>query len=1752
MLHNFYSITKISLVCSLSFLLFLAYGQASAQSQQIKQGETPKGIHASEWASIQKQMEMGKYKAYPQTDGSYASANLAHGLQIAYAKNGNTTLTPRNCNQADYHVAMRLEGIGYQQLSPLAKPIALTKEDLGATKGSKVTYQWNANLREWWVNDEQGLEQWFSLQEAPKGRIANTPLHLRMALQTDMQISQLNNRLQLQKGNTTLQYDKLKVWDATGKEISAEMRYTQEGYVDFYIKEASATYPLIIDPIITQQAYLKASNTGSGDGFGWAVAISGETIVVGAPLEDSNATGVNGDQSNNNLGDSGAAYVFIRNGTTWTQQAFLKPSNNPGSGDRLGWSVAISGETIIVGAPNEDSNATGMNGDGSNNNATNSGAAYVFGRIGTIWAQQGYMKASNTGSEDQFGYSVGISGETIAVGAAFEWSNATGVNGDQNNNSAGASGAAYIFLRNGTTWSQQAYLKASDNGGADDWFGFSIAISGETVLVGAIREASNATGVNGNQTDNSASQAGAVYVFVRNGTTWTQQAYLKASNTGANDTFGKSVAISGDIAIVGADGEDSNATGVNGNQADNSAGDSGAAYIFVRSGTTWTQQAYLKASNAGGSFGESVAISGEMAVVGADLEASNATGSGGNETDISAGGAGAAYVFVRIVSIWTQQVYLKASNTGGDDRFGRSVGISGETVVVGAYNEDSNATGINGDGTNNSASNSGATYIFSILPSPEINLKQNTTSIPSGGSFNFDTFTINQGSGNITFTIENTGNLPLNLTGSPKIVINGTHASDFTITETLPATIAAISSATFTINFIPLGVGTRTAQISIANNDSDENPYIINLTGIGNAVAVPEINLKQNTTSIASGGNFNFGAFLVNQSSSNITFTIENTGDAPLNLTGIPKIGKNGTHANDFTITETLPTTVNAGSSATFTIGFTPLGAGTRTAQISITNNDGNENPYLLNLTGIGNAPEMDFRDNSNVAIPSGGTVNFGTKMIGASTFTDPFTIQNRGTANLNFTGNPKIAISGLHTSDFTVTETLPASLAPNSPIGNLGIKFLPLDGGTRTAQISIANNDSDENPYIVNLIGIGNGPEINLKQNTTSIISGGNFDFGAFTVGQNSGTITFTIENIGILPLNLTGSPKIVISGTHTNDFTIAETLPATINANGSATFTINFTPSAGGTRTAQISIANNDSNENPYVINLIGVGNGAEINLRQNTFSIASAGSFDFGAVVVGQSSGNITFTIENTGNAILNLTGTPKIVKSGANAGDFTITETLPATINASGSATFNINFMPSGRGARTAQISIANNDSNENPYIINLIGAGIAPEINLKQNTTSIANAGSFDFGAFVVSQSSGNITFTIENTGNVILNLTGSPKIVKSGTHANDFTITESLPATVNANGSVTFTINFTPSSVGTRTAQISIANNDSDENPYIVNLTGVGGVPEINLKQNTTSIASAGTHDFGAFIVNQSSGNITFTVENTGGAVLNLTGNPKIVKSGTHASDFTITETLPAAINASGSATFTISFTPSSAGTRTAQISIANNDSDENPYIVNLTGTGIAPEINLKQNTTSIANAGIYDFGAFVVSQSSGNITFTVENTGGAVLNLTGSPKIVKSGTHASDFTITEALPTAINASGSATFTISFIPSSAGTRTAQISIANNDSDENPYIINLTGVGNVPCLSNDNVLVYPNPVKNALVISLGCITQNEISVIMFDAQGKTCLQRTLAIEAGKAYLRLRDLSAGLYLLQVQVGTEWITEKVVIEK
>ncbi len=665
----------------------------------------PEGLAGSDWNSIRQVYEQNRHAAVA-VDAGFRARNPGQQWLTHFDGRG-FFVKP---DGASWQWGLELQSYGFPGHQRSINGQASMTAD-----NDRVTYDWHDGLQEWFVNDRSGLEHGFTLTSRPTGAGdpqlgASNHLEFRLAVRGGLLANEQADGLGVSfvngQGSVVVNYAGLKVWDADKRELPARIIADATG-LRLTVDERGARYPLTIDPV-AQQAYLKASNTDEYDLFGVSVAMSGDTVVVGAPWEDSNATGVNGNQADNSRRDSGAAYVFVRDGDgDWSQQAYLKASY-AGSFDQFGRKVAMSGDTVVVGVASEDSFAV------------DSGAVYVFVRDGGVWSQQAFLKASNIDLKDRFGESVAVSGDTVVVGVAYEDSNDVGVNGNQTDNSAVDSGAAYIFVRDSfDVWSQQAYLKAS-NTGSFDQFGRSVAISDDTVVVGVAYEDSNAVGVNGNQADNTAFGSGAAYVFVRDRFgVWSQQAYLKASNTDASDFLGWSVSVSGDTVVVGAAHEDSNAVGVNGNQADNTVDGSGAVYVFVRDGGVWSQQAYLKASNtdARDYFGRSVDVCDDTVVIGAWFEDSNATGVNRNDADNSAVNSGAAYVFVRDdANVWSQRAYLKASNTDAGERFGNSAAVSGDTVVIGAYGERSNAMGVNGNQTDSSAFQSGAAYVFHITP----------------------------------------------------------------------------------------------------------------------------------------------------------------------------------------------------------------------------------------------------------------------------------------------------------------------------------------------------------------------------------------------------------------------------------------------------------------------------------------------------------------------------------------------------------------------------------------------------------------------------------------------------------------------------------------------------------------------------------------------------------------------------------------------------------------------------------------------------------------------------------------------------------------------------------------------------------------------------------------------------------------------------------------------------------------------------
>lgn len=391
---------------------------------------------------------------------------------------------------------------------------------------------------------------------------------------------------------------------------------------------------------------------------------------------------------------------------------YIKPFNTD-AGDLFGFSVALSGNVLVVGAREEDSNGLGDDGSPFSNNLVNSGAAYVFRRGPGGWQQEAYIKSPNPDASDFFGTDVAVEGNILVVGAEEEDSITAGVNGESNNLGTNV-GAAYVYERIDDVWQLVAFLKAG-NPDTNDFFGHEVAISGRTIVVGSLFEDTGLSGVNP-EPNNSVVNAGAAYVYREVDGVWEQEAFLKASNPERSDHFGESVSISGDTIVVGATLEDSPASQVNGSQGNGST-NVGAAYIYARSNGEWAQQAYLKPPNPDVSdhFGTSVSISGDIVVVASQFEDGGNPNVDSNPFDNSVRSAGAAYVFDRDSNgDWDFRTYLKSPNPEVDDQFGFSVSISGDFIVVGEFGEDSVAIGPDGVG-DNSVPDAGAAYVYQIV-----------------------------------------------------------------------------------------------------------------------------------------------------------------------------------------------------------------------------------------------------------------------------------------------------------------------------------------------------------------------------------------------------------------------------------------------------------------------------------------------------------------------------------------------------------------------------------------------------------------------------------------------------------------------------------------------------------------------------------------------------------------------------------------------------------------------------------------------------------------------------------------------------------------------------------------------------------------------------------------------------------------------------------------------------------------------------
>lgn len=734
------------------------------------------------------------------------------------------------------------------------------------------------------------------------------------------------------------------------------------------------------------------------------------------------------------------------------------------------------------------------------------------------------------------------------------------------------------------------------------------------------------------------------------------------------------------------------------------------------------------------------------------------------------------------------------------------------------------------------------------------------------------------------------------------------------------------------------------------------------------------------------------------------TVTLNNPGTAPLNIGSIAIVGGN---ASDFSQQNSCPSALAANANCSINITFTPAAVGTRASQLRVTDN-ARRSPHFMDLNGVGADPS------SPQVLLSPTTLNFQDQTVGTTSAPLTLLLSNPGGGNLSISS---IVVVGSNASQFRQTNNCASGVAP---AGNctINVTFTPATAENQSAQLVITDN-AVGSPHTIPLLGFGADPAAAQVSLSKTVLT-----FDSQIVNTSSAGQSVTVSNPGTTTLSISG---IILSGTNTGDFSETSTCGSSLAAGQSCALTVTFKPSGAGPRTAQALIADN-ANGSPQSVTLNGTG-------AANPAAVASVSptSVTFPSEAVKTTSAAIPVTVSNTGGAALAIAS---IGISGVDPAEFAETNTCGSTLAAAATCTVNVTFTPATAGARSAQLQITDNATGS-PQSVALAGSGAA-------SATPVASVSpaSVLFQPQTVKTTSAAMVVTLSNTGSAALAITG---IGISGTAAAEFAETNTCGSTLAAAGTCTVNVTFTPAVAGARSAQLEITDNAAGS-PQGVALSGTGTA-------NATPIAtlSPASLAFPSQTVGTTSTAVPVTLSNTGGALLALTS---IGISGVNAAEFAQTNTCGSSLAAGANCTVSISFTPAAAGVRSAQLQVADNAAGS-PHTVALTGNGTAvgaPAVTLTPASLS--------FGNQPVGQASAASLVVLANTGNSPLTLAS---IAVSGANAVDFAQTNACSGTIAPAASCSISVIFTPAFSGSRSAQITIADNASGS-PHQVQLSGTG----------------------------------------------------------------------------------------
>ncbi|MBI9050196.1 MAG: sortase [Anaerolineaceae bacterium] len=684
--------------------------------------------------------------------------------------------------------------------------------------------------------------------------------------------------------------------------------------------------------------------------------------------------------------------------------------------------------------------------------------------------------------------------------------------------------------------------------------------------------------------------------------------------------------------------------------------------------------------------------------------------------------------------------------TTGDITLGGTAGATTATVTGSGTNYNVAVSGMTSDGTviasiaggvatdlagNANLISTSTDNQVTFDGDPEIDIQRPaSTSIADGGTNAIGNQII--GSVNLTYTIDNTAGADI-LTISNVTSTNESNISNFSLDTATPINVTGGMTGTFDVSFDVTSNGAFSFDMAIANNDSDENPYTITISGTGIGGS-PEMDLQRPAaTSIADGGSDSVGSQSIG--TVNLTYTVDNSaGTDQLSISGVT--ASNESNVSGFSLDTATPINVAAGSTGTFDISFNVGINGAFGFDMDIANNDSDENPYdvAVSGTGIGGTPEIDIQRPAGTSIADNGTDTLGILPIGTIDLT--YTVDNSaGTDQLSISA--VTAANQVNATGFTLNTAVPINI-PAGGSDSFDISFTVPSAGAFSLDMDITNTDTDESNYDIAINGTSyiepvmeisfNGTAIANGDTTPTTSEGTDFGDDLFLYLAYSPQHTFTITNTGAGQLLLSDSPRITVTGT---DFSLITDAPASIAAGDSATFTVQFAATAIGPRTGNISITNNDTSENPYNFDITGTGYSGPLmivrggsprqDIEDGDTTPSLTDDTEFGAADVTGGTVDHTFEIENFGASDLSLSGSPRVQITGLHAADFSVSMQPGATVSTGVSENFQISFDPNAAGNRTATVTIDNDDPNRNPYTFSIQGQGDNFSVMMGGNT-----------------------------------------------------------------------------------------------------------------------------------------------------------------------------------------------------------------------------------------------------------------------------------------------------------------------------------------------------------------------------------------------------------------------------------------------